>query len=47
MVISFEVPIQPLDESLIVEMNIEQDIAVRQSNCCGAANPKTHGISKE
>jgi hypothetical protein len=43
MVISFVVPIQLLEESLIVEMNIEQDIAVRQFQCCGAAKLKMHG----
>jgi hypothetical protein len=43
MVFSFVVTIQPLEESLIVEMNIEQNIAVQQFQCCDAAKPKTHG----
>jgi hypothetical protein len=46
MVISFVVPIQPLEGSLIVEMNIEQNIAVQQFRCCGAAKLKTHSKSK-
>jgi hypothetical protein len=45
MVISFVVPIQLLEESLIVEMDIGQDIAVQQFKCCDAAKPKTHGKS--
>lgn len=44
--ISFVVPIQPLEESLIVEMNIGQFIAVRQFQCCGAASLKMHSKSK-
>jgi hypothetical protein len=47
MVFSFVVPIQPLEESLIVEMNIGQYIAVQQFKCCDAAKPKTHARSKE
>jgi hypothetical protein len=43
--ISFVYPIQPLKEGLIVEMNIDENNAVRQSKCCGAANPKMHGGS--
>jgi hypothetical protein len=39
--------IQPLEESLIVEMNIEGNIAVREFQCCGAAKRKTHGKSKK
>jgi hypothetical protein len=39
--------IQPLEESLIVEMNIEQESTFRQVNCCGAAKYKTHGDRKE
>jgi hypothetical protein len=45
MVFSFVVPIQPLEEGLIVEMNIGHDIAVQQFKCCDAAKPKTHGKS--
>jgi hypothetical protein len=47
MVFSFVVPIQPLEESLIVEMNIGRDIAVQQVKCCDAANPKTHAKGKK
>jgi hypothetical protein len=36
-----------LEESLIVEMNIGQDSAVREFQCCGAAKPKTHGKGKK
>jgi hypothetical protein len=44
--ISFVVPIQLLEESLIVEMNIDQFVALREFQCCGAANPETHSKSK-
>jgi hypothetical protein len=44
--ISFVVTIQPLEGSLIVEMNIEHSIAVRQFQCCGAANTKVHSKGK-
>jgi len=47
MVFSFVVPIQPLEESLIVEMNIGQDDAVREFKCCGAAKLKMHGKGKK
>jgi hypothetical protein len=47
MVFSFVVPIQLLEESLIVEMNIWQDIAVQQVKCCGAAKRKTHAKGKK
>jgi hypothetical protein len=40
--ISFVVTIQPLEESLIVEMNIVDFVALRQFQWCGAANPKMH-----
>jgi hypothetical protein len=40
MVFSFVVPIQPLEEGLIVEMNIGHDIAVQQFKCCDAASRK-------
>jgi hypothetical protein len=39
--------IQLLEERLIVEMNIERNIAMQKFLCCGAANPKTHGIGKK
>jgi hypothetical protein len=39
--------IQLFKECLIVEMNIERNIAMQKLLCCGAANPKTHGIGKE
>jgi hypothetical protein len=44
--ISFVLSIQPLEESLIVEMNIEQFSALQQFKCCGAANLKMHSGSK-
>jgi len=47
MVFSFVVPIQLLEESLIVGMNIGQDIAVQQVKCCGAAKRKTHAEGKK
>jgi len=47
MVFSFVVSIQLLEESLIVEMNIGQNTAVREFQCCGAAKLKTHGKGKE
>jgi hypothetical protein len=47
MVFSFVVPIQLLEESLIVEMNIGQYSAVREFQCCGAAKLKTHGTGKK
>jgi hypothetical protein len=47
MVFSFVVPIQPLEESLIVGMNIGRNIAVQQSKCCDAAKPKTHARGKK
>ena len=37
MVVSLVVTIQPLEGSLIVEMNIGENIAVRNFNCCDAA----------
>jgi hypothetical protein len=39
--------IQLLEESLIVEMNIERNIAMQKFLCCGAANPKMHGMCKK
>jgi hypothetical protein len=39
--------IQPLEGSLIVEMNIGQNAAVQEFNCCDAAKCKTHGVGKE
>lgn len=42
-----EVPIQPLEESLIVETNIDEYTAVQKFRCCGAANRKTHGNGDE
>jgi hypothetical protein len=39
--------IQLLEGSLIVEMNIERNIAMQKFLCCGAANPKTHGVRKK
>jgi hypothetical protein len=39
--------IQPLEESLIVEMNIEQNGAVQEFNCCDAAKCETHSNGKE
>jgi hypothetical protein len=39
--------IQLLEKSLIVEMNIGQNTAVRKFLCCGAANPKMHGKPKK
>jgi hypothetical protein len=45
--ISFVYVIQRLEERLIVEVNIDQDIALREFQCCGAANPKTHSVGKE
>jgi hypothetical protein len=45
--ISFVVTIQLLEESLIVEMNIEQIIALQQFQWCDAARPKTHDKNKD
>jgi hypothetical protein len=39
--------IQPLKRNLIVEMHIEQNIAMQEIKWCGAANPKTHNRDKE
>src|SRR5580698_10387883 len=39
--------IQLLEESLIVEMNIERNIAMQKFLCCGAAKPKMHGKRKK
>jgi hypothetical protein len=39
--------IQLLEESLIVEMNIERNIAMQKFLCCGAANAKMHGMCKK
>jgi hypothetical protein len=36
-----------LEERLIVEMNIDQNIALREFQCCGAAKPKTHSNGKK
>src|SRR6266404_244582 len=41
------VSIQPLEESLIVEMNIGQHTALRKFRCCGAAKSKTHSADKD
>jgi hypothetical protein len=39
--------IQSLGEGLIIEMNVDQDAAVRNIKWCDAANRKTHGEAKE
>ena len=39
--------IQPLEGSLIVEMNIGRNIALQKFLCCDAANHKMHGMSKK
>src|ERR1700730_14369573 len=39
--------IQLLEVSLIVEMNIEGDVALQKFLCCDAANHKTHSAGKE
>jgi hypothetical protein len=39
--------IQLLEESLIVEMNIDHRIAVQQSICCDAAKRQLHGYRKK
>jgi len=36
-----------LEESLIVEMNIERIAALQKFLCCDAANHKTHNLSKK
>src|ERR1700712_145456 len=41
------VTIQPLEESLIVEMNIGRYTALQKFRCCGAANLKTHSGGKD
>jgi hypothetical protein len=38
--------IQPLEVSLIVEVNIGDYLAMQQFKCCDAANRNMHGISK-
>jgi hypothetical protein len=42
-----ENPIQLLEESLIVEMNIDEYTAVRKFQCCDAANRETHGFGND
>jgi hypothetical protein len=41
------ITIQPLEGSLIVEMNIGQHTALREIKWCDAAKRKAHGQSKE
>jgi hypothetical protein len=45
--ISFVVTIHLLEESLIVEMNIGQIIALQQFQWCDAAKLKTHSKGKD
>jgi hypothetical protein len=39
--------IQSLEEDLIIEMNIGEDVAMRNFQCCGAANHISHGSGKK
>src|ERR1700744_6171528 len=45
--ISFVITIQPLEESLIVEVNIGPSIALQQFQWCDAAKPKKHSKGKK
>jgi hypothetical protein len=47
MVVSLVVPIQLLEESLIVGMNIGQYTALQKFRCCDAAKSEMHSVGKE